>query len=49
MEGVSFPDNKQYTLLILSGHETHFTEFSNTTEIHCIFEITTTMDCQFIL
>ena len=35
VERVSCPDNKQYTLLILSGHETSFTEFSNATEIHC--------------
>ena len=35
VERVSCPDNKQYTLLILSGHETSSTEFSNATEIHC--------------
>ena len=29
------PDNKQYMLVILSGHETPSTEFFNTTEIHC--------------
>ena len=33
VEGVSCPDNKQYTLLILSGHETPSTEFSNATVI----------------
>ena len=35
VERVSCPDNKQYTLLILSGHETSSTEFSNATEIRC--------------
>ena len=32
---VSCPDNKQYVLVILSGHETPSTEFFNTTEIYC--------------
>ena len=35
VDGVSCPDNKQYTLLILSGHKTSSMEFSNATEIHC--------------
>ena len=35
VEGVSCPDNKQHMLLIMSGHEKLFMEFSNTTEIHC--------------
>ena len=31
MEGVSFPDNKQYTLLILCGHKTPSMEFLKST------------------
>ena len=33
VKGVSCPDNKQYTLLILSEHGTLSTEFSNATAI----------------
>ena len=36
VEVVSCPDHKQYTLLVLSGHETFSTGFFNATEIHCI-------------